>query len=155
MKKALLVSVILLFSSSSAYAAGYGQAGCGLGSVLFGSKPGLMQVVAATFNGSFYSQSFGITFGTSNCGGGAKISAKAFIETNRAALAKDAARGSGETVANLSKLAGCKNPNAVGLSLKKNFATTFTGNQTSNAAVSRAVLKTLKSEKHLMCTKLG
>src|SRR5712691_12711696 len=76
----------------------YGAAGCGLGSLVFGDQKGMIQVLAATTNGTFWSQTFGITTGTSNCGDTAMTIAgtKIFIEGNREALAKDAARGSGE-----------------------------------------------------------
>ncbi len=53
----------------SAHAAPYGEAGCGLGSMIFGDSPGFVQVLAATTNGCSGSQTFGITTGTSNCGG--------------------------------------------------------------------------------------
>ena len=39
----------------------YGLAGCGLGSMLIGSKPGIVQIFASTTNGSFGTQTFGIT----------------------------------------------------------------------------------------------
>src|SRR4051812_1818938 len=45
---------------------GYGVAGCGLGSIVFGPKPGMIQIVAATLNGTG-GQTFAITSGTSNC----------------------------------------------------------------------------------------
>src|SRR5262245_22752963 len=69
---------------------GYGAAGCGLGSVFFGSKPGFIQVLAATTNGTSGNQTFGITSGTSNCdtGSGGSASAKVFIAANREALSK-------------------------------------------------------------------
>lgn len=153
MKKFLVVAGLL--ASSNALAAGYGAAGCGLGSMIIGDKPGFMQLFAATTNGTFASQTFGITFGTSNCGGGAVASAKDFIETNREALAKDAARGSGETVTSLSALAGCANPAAVGATLQQNYSTTFTSAKASNEEISRAVLQTLKTNKQLGCGKIG
>ena len=67
----------------------YGDAGCGLGSILFGAKPGFVQVFAATTNGTFGSQTFGITTGTSNCGGGGggTPTARNYVETNREAAA--------------------------------------------------------------------
>ena len=70
MKKLVLVGALVLSLvsfSGSAFAAGYGDAGCGLGSIVFGSEQGGVQVLAATTNGTFYSQTFGITTGTSNC----------------------------------------------------------------------------------------
>ncbi|MFN8945903.1 MAG: DUF3015 family protein, partial [Pseudobdellovibrionaceae bacterium] len=48
---------------------GYGMAGCGLGSVVFGDKPGFIQIFAATLNSIGGNQTFGISLGTSNCEG--------------------------------------------------------------------------------------
>ena len=74
MKKSTTTLAILFAASMAAPAAisagGYGSAGCGLGAIVFGSKPGMIQVLAATTNATFYSQTFGITTGTSECGGG-------------------------------------------------------------------------------------
>src|SRR5262245_36738363 len=97
-------------ASTPAQARAYGPAGCGLGSLIFEPNSGFTQVFAATTNGTFGTQTFGITSGTSNCagGGGGSASAKAFVETNRVALAKDIARGQGETIDSLSRLAGCR-----------------------------------------------
>ena len=53
--------------TSGGYVPAYGPAGCGLGSIVMGSKPGFMQVFAASTNGCSGSQTFGITTGTSNC----------------------------------------------------------------------------------------
>src|SRR5512138_978635 len=72
----------------------YGTAGCGLGSMAFGNQKGAIQILAATTNSLFGTQTFGITSGTSNCGEAAVGSkgTRIFIEGNRDALAKDAAR---------------------------------------------------------------
>src|SRR2546430_15341209 len=129
MKKTMMGAALatLLITASVASAGGYGAAGCGLGSIVFGNKGGIMQVLAATTNGVLGSQTFGITSGTSNCAntGGGAPSAQAFIETNREALAKDISRGTGETITNLTTLSGCSNASAVGASLQKNFKTIF------------------------------
>src|SRR3954469_7964165 len=88
----------------------FGTAGCGLGSLVFGDQKGAIQILAATTNSLFGSQTFGITSGTSNCGEAAVTTAgtRTFIEGNREALAKDAARGSGETITTLTAVAGCR-----------------------------------------------
>ncbi len=134
----------------------YGMAGCGLGSMAFGSQPGIIQVLAATTNGFFGTQTFGITSGTSNCtdAGGGMASAKAFIQTNREALAKDISRGGGETVANLATLSGCTNPNAVGGTLQRNFDTIFPSATVSDVQVSEHVVGVLRSDASLSCTRL-
>jgi len=153
-----LISILgVTFSLGSiAHADPYGTAGCGLGSLVFENDKGLVQVLAATTNGCFGTQTFGITSGTSNCEdtAGGTDSAKAFIETNREAFAKDVARGQGETIANLSTLAGCSNPAAVGSTLQKNFSTIFP-NAAADTAVSQSVVNTLKSHPELSCQKLS
>src|SRR4051812_17551156 len=110
----------------------YGTAGCGLGSMAFGDQKGAIQIVAATLNTTFGSQTFGITSGTSNCGEAvvATAATRNFIEGNREVLAKDAARGSGETIIALSAMAGCKDSKAVGKKLQQNFAQLFPGQKT-------------------------
>ena len=116
-----------------AQADGYGTAGCGLGSIIFGDKPGLIQVIAATFNGTSGNQTFAISTGTSNCGKSESSveAAAAFIQTNREAFAKDAARGQGETIASLATLAGCQNPGQVGTVLQGEFGKVFPSEKTS------------------------
>lgn len=98
--------------ATTATAAGYGAAGCGLGSLVLGSKPGFMQVFAATTNGTSYSQSFGITSGTSNCIPGSKAAAfnkqREFVDTNLASLASEMAQGTGETLLAFTQTLGCE-----------------------------------------------
>ena len=155
----ILISILgVTFSMGAvAHADPYGTAGCGLGSLVFENDKGLVQVLAATTNGCFGTQTFGITSGTSNCEdtAGGTASAKAFIETNREAFAKDVARGQGETIANLSSLAGCSNPTAVGSTLQHNFSQIFPSGAVADTTVSTSVVNTLKAHPELSCQKLG
>jgi len=150
-------SAAVLLTAPLAFAGPYGTAGCGLGSMVFGNQAGIIQIFAATTNGTFASQTFGITTGTSNCGGGAASAAntKAFIDANREALAKDISRGQGETLQNLATLAGCSDASAVGSALQKNFQSIFPSASTPNDQVGDAVISTLKSDAALSCNKLG
>lgn len=71
---------------------GYGMAGCGLGSILFGAKPGKIQILS----------------GTSNCDiPEMGQQAAAFIEVNKEVVRKEAARGEGETMTALSVILNC------------------------------------------------
>jgi hypothetical protein len=135
---------------------GYGTAGCGLGSLIFEPNSGFTQVFAATTNGSFGTQTFGISSGTSNCAdtAGGSASAKAFVETNRTALAKDIARGQGETIESLSRLGGCANAHAVGASLQKNFDRVFPSAAMSDSEVGNSVVDALRSDATLACHSL-
>jgi hypothetical protein len=135
----------------------YGTAGCGLGSMLFGPGTGITQIFAATTNGSTYTQTFGISSGTSNCDASAPSvkSAKVYVETNRAALAKDIARGKGETLNGLAELGGCKDSRKVGTKLQSQFKTIFPSAQTSDAQVSNTVVDMLASDATLGCGNLS
>ena len=132
----------------------YGAAGCGLGSIVFGNSAGIVQIFAATTNGTLGSQTYGITTGTSNCDetGPGQDSARIFIDANREALAKDISRGKGETIASLASLAGCADTNAVGMSLQKNFKAIFPNAAVSNENVADQVITTLRSDKSLSCS---
>ena len=133
----------------------YGDAGCGLGSLAFGAQPGGIQIIAATLNGTGI-QTFGITTGTSNCGGlSGGQATKVFIEANREALAKDISRGSGETIGTLTWITGCSDSRAVGATLQKNFTAIFPDETVSNEKVTSAILETLKGDTTLACHNIG
>ncbi len=115
--KLLFVLLVTVSGLVSAYASGsdalkgsgtYGVSGCGLGSLAFGNEPGAIQVLAATLNHTGV-QTFGITSGTSNCGGGifAKEEINTYIQSNSVALENDIVRGQGETLSTLDKMLNC------------------------------------------------
>ena len=134
--------------------------GCGLGKLAWGEyqnqKDIAPQVLQSTTNGTFGSQTFGITFGTSNCvdGSGGVASTRSFVETNREVLAKDISRGSGETIATLATIAGCADVAAVGTKLQASFHSIFPFPGVSDTDVSYMVVRTLERDTSLACTKL-
>jgi hypothetical protein len=153
MKKYIILLAVVAFSSSSAFAAkAYGPAGCGLGNLIFKKDN---QILAATTNGSSDSQMFGITSGTSNCtDDGAVASAKQvplFIEANRMALANDVARGSGETVANLSQVMGCSNAAVLASVLQRNYRSIFTSEKAESTEISGNIMAIVKKDDKVMC----
>jgi hypothetical protein len=160
MRVILAAALLALATSASAAApAGlkgtgtYGTAGCGLGSLAFGNQPGAIQILAATTNGLFASQTFGITTGTSNCGAGlVAMGTKNFVEANREVLAKDMSRGEGETIGALTVMAGCSDSRAVGAVLQSNFDQIFPSENAASEDVAKALLKALSADKSLGCT---
>lgn len=125
MKKVLFAAALSLtaFSASAAH----GPAGCGLGSMLFQGKSGLVfNVLAATTNGSTGNQTFGMSTGTLGCEDAqtAKVSAVSFIEGNKVALSNDISRGQGETLNAYLELTGQKNIDAK--KLQKSYSKIFT-----------------------------
>ena len=143
--------------ATTAQADGYGTAGCGLGSLLFHDKPGIVQVLAATTNGTSGNQTFAITTGTSNCEStkASASSTKAFVQANREAVSKDIARGQGETIASVATLAGCADAAAVGNTLQRSFKSIFPNSNVSDVTVSDSVVDTLKAHPELACHALS
>lgn len=109
---ALVAGMFVMFAAGSARAQ-YGMAGCGLGSMLFGNQNTTgMQILAATTNGTFGTQTFGITSGTSNCTQGGVLKAEreqaAFAEVNFQDLKANMAAGGGEFLSSFATLLGCE-----------------------------------------------
>jgi hypothetical protein len=130
----------------------YGTAGCGLGSLAFGNTPGGVQILAATTNSLFGTQTFGMTTGTSNCGPGVfAMGTKNFVDANREALAKDVSRGAGEAIGALTVINACQDSARVGAALQRNFGVIFPSDQASNEDVTRAILETLHGDPSLGC----
>ena len=106
-KVSILVIVFTLFSFGAALAGG--NTGCGIGTLIFEGKDGLLsQVLAVTTNGIFGNQTFGITSGTLQC---EKFTAFAsneqldsFVGDNMDQLALDISRGEGEYLLTLAVL---------------------------------------------------
>ena len=132
MNKTLVASLMLGAAVMvSAPAQAIDSTGCGLGSMAWRGQSGILpQVAAATTNGTFGNQTFGITFGTSGCDpngritGGTQKMVLAFLENNLEQFAMDAAAGEGET---LTTLAGIMNMNEADVAAKtyQNFAVLF------------------------------
>lgn len=104
---------LVTLQAGTARAQAYGMAGCGLGSVIFGNDDAvIMQVLAATTNGTFGSQTFGITSGTSNCTSAGVVRAEreqaAFAEVNFQDLKRNMATGGGEFLSSFATLLGCE-----------------------------------------------
>ena len=128
---------------------GYGMAGCGLGSIVFGEQSGMVQIFAGTTNGLYGNQTFGITSGTSNCAESGGNTASNFIMANRDALKKDISRGNGETVANLSQMMGCKDAALLGSKLQQNFGHIFPAQNASDDSIVESIMSTVKSDAQL------
>ncbi len=157
MRSLLLVTAALLLGSTPARAeeVPYGPAGCGLGSMIIGNDPGIMQIFAMTTNGISANQLFGITTGTLGCDvGGDGKTAKVFVEGNREALAKDISRGSGESLATLSRIGGCSGDAALGSYLQQNFEVIFPGAHVSDSSVADGVVDLMRAPGAPACVNL-
>ena len=135
MKKILLISVVLLFMVSGAALAAEPRdnCGCGLGTLLFDGKGGLVQqILAATTNGFLGTQTFGISSGTLECNQPSTWASNEqlnkFVAANMDNLAKDAAMGQGEYVDTLAELMDVPGSKRAEFSqmLQDNFSNIFT-----------------------------
>ncbi|MEZ0391680.1 MAG: DUF3015 family protein [Pseudobdellovibrionaceae bacterium] len=110
--KAILIAVLTMMGAS-AFA---GDAGCGLGSVIIQKNSKGLQLLAMTTNGSFLTQAFGITSGTSNCSSNGIVQNERqieyFVEINHDDLSREMAQGKGEKLNTLAVLHGCQTSEA-------------------------------------------
>lgn len=123
---AAVASVMAL--GTTAYA---DSAGCGLGAQLFEGQQGIApQVLAVTTNGTSGNQTFGITSGTLGCKSDGVVTtaqADVFMDENLDKIARDAARGEGETLESLATLMGIEDGDKSHFysATQRNFAVIF------------------------------
>lgn len=152
MKFAAFATLILSLAVVDAQAAGYGEAGCGLGSVVMG--PNGSQVMASTTNGLSYTNIFGVSSGTSNCTdeAGVKQSSQVplFIEVNKMALQKESSRGGGETIANLANIMGC-DQKVLGGAMKSHYKPLFVDSKMEPVQIQSALQDLIEADRGQYC----
>ena len=145
MKKILLAVTLTVLAASPAFAAsGKANTGCGLGTVLWDGKADdsvISQASQATTNGTFGTQTFGISSGTSECGTPSKVVQNErlnhFVRANMDNLAIDIAKGSGESLDTFAELlqVPVDQRMAFNENLQHNFGKVFTSPTVELAAV--------------------
>jgi len=116
-KKVLMLSVAVLFGMQAGLAMAANPdtgPGCGLGKLAWADythqKNIAPQVMMATTNGTFGSQTFGLSTGTSGCTNDGKVMAEhkttVFAQLNFENLSQEMAQGQGEHLASLATLMG-------------------------------------------------
>ncbi len=109
LKKTAIAALLLLAPAGAALADK--DVGCGIGTQIWAGQSGLIpKVLAATTNGSFGNQTFGITTGTLGCSSDGVITAAnrlpMFAGTNLDQLSAEMAAGQGEALAAMATLYG-------------------------------------------------
>jgi len=125
--------------------------GCGLGKMIWsqpkftGSKHIMQQVLVSTTNGSFGSQTFGISFGTSGCTNDGVISSNqkvnVFADVNLGNLRQEIAQGRGEYLASFTSLLGVpmRQQHAFYAFAQARYAALFPSEQTTAAEMLAAL----------------
>ncbi|MEO1942494.1 MAG: DUF3015 family protein [Campylobacterales bacterium] len=144
---ALLIGAVVAFGVPTKE-----NVGCGLGTQLWGSSANdsvLKQSLAATTNGTFGNQTFGITSGTSGCRKPRNFvenrKLQKFVADNMDQLAMDISAGSGEsleTLAILLQIPAEKRP-LFYKKLKGNFPKIYSSTSVDAAAVIDGIAETL------------
>jgi len=154
MKKAVMLAVVGMFMATQgglALAAGNPDSGpgCGLGHLAFQNYPHQktigVQLMEATTNASFGSQTFAISSGTSNCTNDGKFWAEhkvnAFAALNFENLSQDMAQGRGEHLASLATLMGipATQQSAFFAMTQEKYASLMAAGETSPVALVKAL----------------
>jgi len=128
----IVVSAAALLAFGTAHAENKNNTGCGLGTKAFAGKTGkVYEIMAVTTNGTSGNQTFAISSGTLGCTNNGVIDppsqVAAFTGSNIDKLARDTARGEGESLESLASLIGIdeKDRSAFYKLSQKNFATIF------------------------------
>jgi hypothetical protein len=134
----------LLFAGAAFAGQAEDNTGCGLGTILWGNKADnsiMSQSLQATTNGLFGNQTFGITSGTLGCEQPANVAASErlmeFAVANLDNLARDIARGEGESLETLAELLAvpAADRGEFYAGLQGNFSDIFTTGEESAANV--------------------
>lgn len=152
MKKIIAVSFISAMAIGNAHAAA-NNVGCGWGSMIFDGKKGVMeQALAATTNGTFGNQTFGITSGTAGCARDGVVqkyaAADAFTGANMEKLARDMSVGQGEALETMADLMGIAEEHkpAFFKASKDNFAAIFSSENVTSEEVLTALNGVMASD---------
>lgn len=153
LKKSMAIAMLAL-SPLSAFADD--DVGCGLGTQVWKGQSGLIpKVLAATTNGTFGNQTFGITTGTLGCSQDGVITAQnrapAFAAANLDQLASDMAVGRGESLAALAAIYGIQGADreAFFAMTKANYGQIFTSDTTTASDVIASVSTLMKADARL------
>lgn len=153
MKRLLIVLTILVmaFAVTAVYA-NQSNTGCGVGSMIFAGKNGLVsQTCAITTNGILGNQTFGITTGTLNCqqfsGIVSNERVNTFVAQNMDSLAIDIARGNGEYLNTFAVLMDVREGDRAAFysRLQSNFSRIFTSRNVTHDQVLRNIETVLRS----------
>ncbi|MDO6443203.1 MULTISPECIES: DUF3015 domain-containing protein [unclassified Marinobacter] len=147
--KKLIAGAILLGASSMAFA----QPGCGVGAMIWKGQSGVApHVLAATTNGTFGNQTFGMTSGTLGCQTNESVQSMAmYMDSNIDKVARDMSRGNGENLETLAVLLGVEEADrgAFREVMQDNFATIFPSSETTSGEAVDAIVALLEKNESL------
>ena len=150
-KKILLAGLFLVWGQAMADTG----PGCGWGAQVFKGKSGVpSHVMAATTNGTFGNQTFGMSTGTGGCDATKKITVaqlNQFLDSNLDKVAYDMSRGHGEVLESLASLMGIAEQDKTSFfnAAKANFDRIFSTAEVSRAQVVDALVVVMQEDGNL------
>ncbi len=139
MKKVLVSLAAVVALSSSLVASTNNQTGCGLGAVIIkDDSSAVMLALQATTNGISGNQTFGITSGTLGCKKTKLVmneKAEEFVASNMDILAKEIAKGYGESLDTLAELLQVEDKATFSVALQQNYNSIYTSQKVEMADV--------------------
>jgi hypothetical protein len=162
----LLLAALFMTAAiaSTAFAAGYGAAGCGWGGKEIGKKNDILAQLGATLLNNFSGNStFAMTSGTSGCSKQmglvtAESEQTLFVQNNYNGLAKEMAAGEGESVNTLAGLLGCSadQNHSFASFTKQNYDSIFVSEQTTPSDMLASLKKGMSADPTLSasCSKI-
>jgi len=149
MMKKLIAGALLMGASTLAFA----QPGCGVGAMIWKGQSGIApHVLAATTNGTFGNQTFGMTTGTLGCQTNESVQSMAmYMNSNIDKVARDMSRGTGENLDTLAVLLGVDEADRESFRtlLHDNFATIFPTSETTSGEAVDTIVALLEQDKTL------
>lgn len=148
--KKITIAIVLLVSPMALMGAETGP-GCGWGAMLFDGKSGLApNVLAATTNGTFGNQTFGMTSGTAGCDADQTIQRAAadFLDENMEKVARDMSTGQGEALGTLANLMGIRGEDKAKFFAvaHDNFSSIFAHDAVSSVEVMASIRKLMEND---------
>ena len=115
------------------------MAGCGLGAQLFKENEKGPQILAATTNGSFGTQTFGISSETLGCTKDGHVQAykraEVYAEVNLHQISENMAKGGGEYLAGLAGVVGCTDQASFAKFTQAKYSSIFTSENTDSTTM--------------------
>lgn len=146
MKKILSVAVVCaIMGLTNTAGAVDSTGGCGLGSMAWRGQSGIIPQSLAITTNNWFSNTIGVTLGTSGCDpngritGGTGRMTLAFLQDNMEQFAMDAAAGKGETIDTLAGILDVDSEK-LGKNIQQNFAYIFPNDNVEVAEVTIKVM---------------
>jgi hypothetical protein len=151
--KKITLAIALLATPVASMGAETGP-GCGWGSILMDGQSGIApNVMAATTNGTFGNQTFGMTSGTAGCNSNQTIQRAAadFLDDNMEKVARDMSIGQGESLGALANLMGIHAQDMARFFsvTHDNFSTIFSSDSVSSTQVMASIQEVMKQDARL------